>query len=76
MTTDTSGHELALAQAEAMIERQADEIARLRDENARLLAEMERAAIACSHQEAQMARSILIAAMQKGECWHFPHPKG
>lgn len=30
---DTSGHELALAQAEAMIERQADELRRLRGEN-------------------------------------------
>lgn len=42
MTTDTSGHEMALAQAEAMIERQADEIARLRDENAKLRADAER----------------------------------
>lgn len=41
MTTDTSGHEMALAQAEAMIERQADEIARLRDENATLRAELD-----------------------------------
>lgn len=40
---------------------------RARDESATLQAEMERAAIACSHQEAQMARDILIAAMQKGE---------
>lgn len=31
MTTDTSGHELALAQAEAMIERQAAELKRLRE---------------------------------------------